>query len=592
MVTFDDLRLSEATTIGLERFGITSPCELSLLAAYLIESPIGDAVDATYAHVDDVLAGLCIDLYHSHVTPEVPALYTSAEYGDNTVSYYLTLIAANLRLKSSLIVPIENVTSVLSGEYPLHDLDFQFDCSYDSDPFAHLYTEIDSLNQRLRDVITLRFGLDGTPATSLEGVGKRLDVTRERARQIEAQALYKLSEHRHRSQLAWPSAVALSYAQRLHTRPDDALVADAIEQDIPTVRCPILPWLKLLAAVQGKQWAQQTDRQLGPLRSPVVTTVTKAIVALLSRYGTMPFEELQARVARECTLPNDSDLTLYMRLSNAFIMGGDETCRLPDEPIPGIRDKQLRRLNAMIGVLERDGPSHFTHVMSEINSRLIPSFVMSERDTHAWLGRFPDLFVWAGQGTYALQNAGAGIRAENLDGGAAELPEQYRKRRRKGIGDEIAAVLLECGPLTLEEIETHVLKRFSVNLTSVEAAILQDAAARFVAKEDGRIALRQEGEGPPDRTPQRVKIMEGVIASLIPRAKELCDSVRHDAENGFARSNGSTLFNHAVVAAILGLDREWTLLNQAPAHTEIPSEAWNAAAALRSPVKKDKNGYE
>ena len=59
-----------------------------------------------------------------------------------------------------------------------------------------LREEIDSmlqgLNPRERDVIILRFGLETGHPLTLEEVGKRFNVTRERIRQIEAKALRKL----------------------------------------------------------------------------------------------------------------------------------------------------------------------------------------------------------------------------------------------------------------------------------------------------------------------------------------------------------------------------------------------------------------
>src|SRR5476649_941419 len=50
------------------------------------------------------------------------------------------------------------------------------------------------LPERQRDVIALRFGLVGEGPTSLEAIGKQLGITRERVRQIEAEALRRLSE--------------------------------------------------------------------------------------------------------------------------------------------------------------------------------------------------------------------------------------------------------------------------------------------------------------------------------------------------------------------------------------------------------------
>lgn len=61
-----------------------------------------------------------------------------------------------------------------------------------------LETVMQGLNQREKDVIVLRFGLQDGRQRTLEEVGKEFNVTRERIRQIEAKALRKL-RHRTRS---------------------------------------------------------------------------------------------------------------------------------------------------------------------------------------------------------------------------------------------------------------------------------------------------------------------------------------------------------------------------------------------------------
>ncbi|MET3617300.1 RNA polymerase primary sigma factor [Peptoniphilus olsenii] len=55
-----------------------------------------------------------------------------------------------------------------------------------------LSTVLETLTDREKKVLTLRFGLDDGRARTLEEVGKEFDVTRERIRQIEAKALRKL----------------------------------------------------------------------------------------------------------------------------------------------------------------------------------------------------------------------------------------------------------------------------------------------------------------------------------------------------------------------------------------------------------------
>ena len=58
---------------------------------------------------------------------------------------------------------------------------------------------LDDLDKREKDVVRMRFGLDGEQPRTLEEVGRHFGVTRERVRQIEARTMAKL-RHPHRSQ--------------------------------------------------------------------------------------------------------------------------------------------------------------------------------------------------------------------------------------------------------------------------------------------------------------------------------------------------------------------------------------------------------
>jgi RNA polymerase primary sigma factor len=56
-----------------------------------------------------------------------------------------------------------------------------------------LQTLLDELTPRERHVVSLRFGLDGEDERTLEEIGRSLELTRERVRQICAEALDKLN---------------------------------------------------------------------------------------------------------------------------------------------------------------------------------------------------------------------------------------------------------------------------------------------------------------------------------------------------------------------------------------------------------------
>ena len=53
---------------------------------------------------------------------------------------------------------------------------------------------LDAIDEREADVLRLRYGLDSGEPMTLEKIGRRLNLTRERIRQIESEALRKLNE--------------------------------------------------------------------------------------------------------------------------------------------------------------------------------------------------------------------------------------------------------------------------------------------------------------------------------------------------------------------------------------------------------------
>jgi RNA polymerase sigma factor (sigma-70 family) len=56
---------------------------------------------------------------------------------------------------------------------------------------------VETLPEREREVVKLRYGMNGDPdPKSLEEIGRQMGLTRERVRQIEARALQRLAERR------------------------------------------------------------------------------------------------------------------------------------------------------------------------------------------------------------------------------------------------------------------------------------------------------------------------------------------------------------------------------------------------------------
>ncbi len=55
-------------------------------------------------------------------------------------------------------------------------------------------TVLATLEDRERDVVVLRFGLDGAQPRTLEQIGKQFGLSRERVRQIERETMAKLRD--------------------------------------------------------------------------------------------------------------------------------------------------------------------------------------------------------------------------------------------------------------------------------------------------------------------------------------------------------------------------------------------------------------
>ncbi|MSO86652.1 MAG: sigma-70 family RNA polymerase sigma factor [Acidimicrobiia bacterium] len=92
----------------------------------------------------------------------------------------------------SLSVPIGEDDAELGDMLADDNAEAPFDAAALSLAKSDLHNLLDFLNPREREILSLRFGLEGGHPLTLDEVGRRYNVTRERIRQIEAKALTKL----------------------------------------------------------------------------------------------------------------------------------------------------------------------------------------------------------------------------------------------------------------------------------------------------------------------------------------------------------------------------------------------------------------
>ena len=94
--------------------------------------------------------------------------------------------------------PVSLETPVGDGDSMFADMIEDVHCEQPDTALAELlrgtelHTALEGLNERMRHVLELRFGLSGQKPQTLEEVGVELGVTRERVRQLESRALREL----------------------------------------------------------------------------------------------------------------------------------------------------------------------------------------------------------------------------------------------------------------------------------------------------------------------------------------------------------------------------------------------------------------
>jgi RNA polymerase primary sigma factor len=102
-------------------------------------------------------------------------------------------VKAAAHASTSLDQPVGDTDDAVFGDFVAGDgpqPDEQVEVLLRSQALARALGE---LSERERKVLILRYGLDNSEPRTLEEIGRRLDLTRERVRQIEGQALKRLS---------------------------------------------------------------------------------------------------------------------------------------------------------------------------------------------------------------------------------------------------------------------------------------------------------------------------------------------------------------------------------------------------------------
>lgn len=325
-------------------------------------------------------------------------------------------------------------------------------------------------SRRMRDVLERRFGLKGGRVHTLEAIGREYKITRERVRQIEADALRHLARH-HESEECAPVFAALESHLREHgaVMAEEHLLATLADRRAHHPHLSLLlevgnPFLHLPETEEfSTRWALERNT------AQAVEGIGRAVVRELAQVGhPVPFEVLDAMMARHARealgeTPGPAVREAYLATCQQIQKnpygeyGLSEWVTIRPR---GIKDK------AYLVLAKAEKAMHFREVAEAINRVAWSGRRAHPQTVHNELIKDPR-FVLVGRGLYALREWG-------YEPGV--------------VRDVLVSVLKRSSrPLAREEIVRQVLEKRFVK----EPTILLNLQNRnyFRRTEDGRYTL-------------------------------------------------------------------------------------------------------
>jgi RNA polymerase sigma factor (sigma-70 family) len=279
----------------------------------------------------------------------------------------------------------------------------------DSTPLnARFDTWFAQLNERQRQVLEWRYGLTDGQCRTLEETGRRLDLTRERVRQIEHKALqllqhptgqgpvHALIAELHAAVVA--EGGVMSEGQLGNALADIAEIGDTNPQGAVWL---LLNTSEKLSKVKGMQaWCLPQLCDLVSLIGPqVINILTQALAPLSADDLVQRCKQIQGR--------DDQPNELYGKFILACVHVNERLVERDDGSI-GLAIWERHWQDDIVLALRRLGqPAHYTAIADAINASLQDGQQVTARAVHIRLMQHPEIFVWIGRkGTYGLREWG------------------------------------------------------------------------------------------------------------------------------------------------------------------------------------------
>ncbi len=292
------------------------------------------------------------------------------------------------------------------------------------------------LNPRTRNILSLRFGLNDGQRRTLEAIGQRYGITRERVRQIEKAAFFELSKSKAvKSFNAVYSFLNDFFQQHGGVIREDYLLSSATQANYPN---PSWGALYFVLSSNGRYQRYVESDKFYPLWIDSKSSLKKAekVIDQVSqileqRQRPLTIEEINNLIQQSGINLDQLSLQSYLNAAKGIAEDGFGYygfVRWPEINPRGAKDK------AYLVLKKEKQPLHFSQVAGLINQVGLGKNPAQAQTVHNELIK-DDRFVLVGRGTYALREWG------------------YQPGTVKQV---IASILKKYGPLTKEEIVEKV----------------------------------------------------------------------------------------------------------------------------------------
>ena len=348
----------------------------------------------------------------------------------------------------------------------------------DFDPHQTLANILEALSDREQEVIKMRHGLSGYDKKTLEDIGKKYNVTRERVRQIESSSLKKINKNFNQTYLKEIENIAnATLSEYGGLMAEENLVKEllSLPGDSATNRSAIAFILNQLLKHRF-YFVKENKDYLSYWHTPEASldffeTTVDSIRDLIAEHAQpLTLDELMDKVKDTEFFSNNDDLTDKVVVNFINITKKIMANPFDEWGLSEWSNITPRRMNDKIYlVLKKKGqPMHFTEIADTINQMNFDERMAYPATIHNEL-ILDDKYVLVGRGIYALKEWG------------------YKPGV---VSDVIMEILRDVGrPLSKKEIIEEVLKRRMIKETTITLALMNKD--RFSRDEKGRYFLKQ-----------------------------------------------------------------------------------------------------